>query len=116
MKVIITTMDNLPEYCHDCPCCHDGYCKADKERREAQPYRPFWCPLREEKEEEMPNTEEKICVTKCDRCGKILARKSLTTIVKIAHGGTSTVNYPHNGEFTICKNCEQWLINELAPF
>lgn len=57
MKIVITTLDNLPEYCHDCPCCHDGYCKADKERREAQPYRPFWCPLREEKEEEMPNTE-----------------------------------------------------------
>lgn len=44
--IVITTMDSLPEHCHECPC-HDGesgYCQADKERRYSD-YRPFWCPL-----------------------------------------------------------------------
>lgn len=46
--------------------------------------------------------------------GKIVERSSLTTVVKIRHGGTSTVNYPHDGEFTICKNCERWLLKQLT--
>lgn len=135
MKIVITTLDNLPEYCYDCPCYHNGYCNADKERREAYGYRPYWCPLREEKEsapkesvhpaliysvplhlEELitVNEEEKIRVAHCDRCGKIVESNSLTTVVKIRHGGASTVNYPHDGKFVICKNCEQWLLKQLT--
>jgi len=47
--IVITTMDALPEYCYECPC-HDsehGRCEADKERRSALEYRPYWCPLKE---------------------------------------------------------------------
>lgn len=49
-KIVITTMSELPKYCYDCPC-HDGEndkCKADTESRTSI-YRPFWCPLKEEK-------------------------------------------------------------------
>ena len=173
MKIIITTMGDLPEYCWNCPCCSSvGRCRADKERRKTSEYRPFWCPLSEEKKEQIAisidqacqhsikvpcdmcgkmvehcylatinnnlhvckeceqwftehltksereqlhrDEEEKICVAKCDRCGKIVERSSLTTVVKIRHGGTSVVNYPHDGEFTICKNCERWLLKQLT--
>lgn len=51
--IVIKTMTNLPEHCYDCPC-HDGesgYCQADEEHRYAD-WRPFWCPLGEESEEE----------------------------------------------------------------
>ena len=44
-------MSELPEYCYNCPC-HDGEndkCRADTEGRTSI-YRPFWCPLREEKD------------------------------------------------------------------
>jgi len=50
-KIVITSMSELPEYCYNCPC-HDGEndkCKADTEGRTSI-YRPFWCPLREEKD------------------------------------------------------------------
>ena len=50
-KIVITSMSELPEYCYDCPC-HDGEndkCKADAEGRTSI-YRPFWCPLKEEKD------------------------------------------------------------------
>lgn len=50
IKIVITTMLELPEYCYNCPC-HDGEndrCRADTEGRTSI-YRPFWCPLREEK-------------------------------------------------------------------
>ena len=140
MKIVITTMDNLPEYCWNCPCCSSvGRCRADEERRKTSEYRPYWCPLREEKEEATPEEsvhpgliysvplhieelitlnevqeeEEKVSIAQCNRCGKIVKR-NLTTIVKIIHGGTSTVNYPHNGRFRICKDCERWLLDELA--
>lgn len=46
--IIITSIDALPDHCHECPC-HDGesgYCQADKERRYSD-YRPYWCPLKE---------------------------------------------------------------------
>ena len=46
--IVITTIDELPDYCYECPC-HDGesgYCQADKERR-CSDYRPYWCPLKE---------------------------------------------------------------------
>lgn len=67
-----------------------------------------------EREELYTEVEEKIRIVQCDRCGKIVESSSLTTILKIRHGGTSTVNYPHNGEFTICKDCERWLLKHLA--
>ena len=131
MKIVITTMGDLPEYCWNCPCCSSvGRCRADAERRKTSEYRPFWCPLREEKEEQaVPEEsvhpaliysvplhmeeEEKVSIAQCNRCGKIV-RRNLTTIVKIIHGGTSIVNYPHNGKFRICKDCERWLLDELA--
>lgn len=50
-KIVITSMSELPEYCYNCPC-HDGEndrCRADTEGRTSI-YRPFWCPLREEKD------------------------------------------------------------------
>lgn len=50
-KIVITSMLELPEYCYNCPC-HDGEndkCRADTEGRTSI-YRPFWCPLREEKD------------------------------------------------------------------
>lgn len=50
-KIVITTMSELPEYCYNCPC-HDGEndkCRADTEGRTSI-YRPFWCPLKEEKD------------------------------------------------------------------
>lgn len=80
MKIIITTMNDLPEYCHDCPCCHNGYCKADKEQREAQPYRPYWCPLREEKDEKIAISEDQArqhsIKVPCNMCGKIVEHYS----------------------------------------
>lgn len=51
-KIIITTMHKLPEYCYDCPC-HDSEfsrCSADTEGRDSI-YRPFWCPLKVEKDD-----------------------------------------------------------------
>lgn len=50
MAIIITSMDKLPEHCYECPC-HDGesgYCQADQEQRYSD-YRPYWCPLKEQK-------------------------------------------------------------------
>ena len=49
--IVITSMTVLPELCSECPC-HDsehGHCTADPERRDHLEYRPFWCPLKEEK-------------------------------------------------------------------
>lgn len=50
-KIIITTMEEIPENCCDCPCAdhENGRCQADKEGRTTQIYRPFWCPLKEDK-------------------------------------------------------------------
>lgn len=46
MTMIITTMEQIPEHCYDCPLCDDEIrCKADTEKRNAQDWRPFWCPL-----------------------------------------------------------------------
>lgn len=44
--IVLTSMEELPEHCYDCPC-HDGengYCKADDLERNSI-WRPFWCPL-----------------------------------------------------------------------
>ena len=47
-KIVITTIDALPNRCYECPChdCESDYCQADKERRHSE-YRPYWCPLKE---------------------------------------------------------------------
>lgn len=46
--IVITTIDSLPDHCHECPCqnVETGRCQADKERRYSD-YRPYWCPLKE---------------------------------------------------------------------
>jgi hypothetical protein len=52
MYIIISTMDELPEMCYDCPC-HNGEnstCNAMKDRMYVSDWRPFWCPLKEVKE------------------------------------------------------------------
>lgn len=52
--IVITTMDALPDYCYDCPCCNGEYgeCQADKGRRSVYD-RPHWCPLKD-----IPNEQE----------------------------------------------------------
>lgn len=46
MTIIITTMQQLPEHCYECPLCtSDMRCKADEEKRFSQEWRPYWCPL-----------------------------------------------------------------------
>lgn len=48
-KIIIETdLKELPESCYDCPFGSSGYCQADEEKRKAQEYRPFWCPMKVE--------------------------------------------------------------------
>ncbi len=49
--IVITSLDALPEYCYECPCCDNEYgdCKADKQKRGSWE-RPHWCPLKYEKE------------------------------------------------------------------
>lgn len=57
--LIITTMDKMPKGCYDnCICNHDGWCHAihtndgsEFDHQEAQPVRPYNCPLKIEKEE-----------------------------------------------------------------
>ena len=51
--VVITTMHDLPEGCHDnCPLCHDGYCLGLSVSEGGWPYqtaqevRPYNCPLK----------------------------------------------------------------------
>ena len=45
--IVITTLEELPDYCYDCPCHNSehGICEADTEKRSIHEYRPFWCPL-----------------------------------------------------------------------
>lgn len=52
--IVITSMESLPDYCYKCPCynCESGYCQADEKRRDAD-YRPYWCPLKEQKVREL---------------------------------------------------------------
>lgn len=51
--IVITTMDELPDYCYECPCYNGEhcYCQADKERRYSE-YRPYWCPLKKTHDDE----------------------------------------------------------------
>lgn len=96
MKVIIGTMNNLPEYCWNCPCCSSvGRCRADEERRKTSEYRPFWCPLHEEKEDLVRHSFR----VSCDMCGKVIEREYLTTI---------------NDNLHICKDCDQWFTEHLT--
>ena len=46
-KVIINTLNKLPESCRDCPCYNseNSYCQADYEHRGSE-WRPWWCPLK----------------------------------------------------------------------
>lgn len=52
--IVITTMDALPDYCYNCPCNNGEHsiCEADKERRSTFEYRPYWCPLKEDENNE----------------------------------------------------------------
>lgn len=47
--IAITTMEELPNYCYECPCYNGEYgrCEADKEKRSTIDYRPYWCSLKE---------------------------------------------------------------------
>ena len=47
--IAITTMEELPNYCYECPCNNGecGRCEADKEKRSTFEYRPYWCPLKD---------------------------------------------------------------------
>lgn len=47
-KIIISTINELPECCCDCPCHNgeNGFCQADDKKRSSE-WRPFWCPLKE---------------------------------------------------------------------
>ena len=47
--IVITTMEELPNYCYECPCNNGehGRCEADKEKRSTFEYRPYWCPLKD---------------------------------------------------------------------
>ena len=53
--IVITTMEELPNYCYECPCNNGecGRCEADKEKRSTFEYRPYWCPLKD-----IPNENE----------------------------------------------------------
>ena len=50
MRIYISTMDELPEECIECPCYRDEECRAFKEEngsyRGVYGWRPFWCPLK----------------------------------------------------------------------
>lgn len=45
--IILTSMNELPDHCYDCPCSNknNGYCQADESERYFDNWRPFWCPL-----------------------------------------------------------------------
>lgn len=70
--IVITTIDALPDHCYECPC-HDGesgYCQADKELRYSADYRPYWCPLKEnhdDQERQRSKMTEKL--KPCPFCG-----------------------------------------------
>ena len=64
--LIITTINEMPKGCYDnCICNHDGWCYAihtsdgsEFDYQEAQPVRPYNCPLK--LEEELETTKNKI--------------------------------------------------------
>ena len=53
---------------------------------------------------------------KCDRCGEVHESIGEMTDVAISHAGTSTINYPRDGKFQVCKKCEIKLLNTLNAF
>lgn len=46
-------------------------------------------------------------------CGEIHKDLGEMTNVHFSHAGTSTVNYPRDGKFLVCKECETKLLNIL---
>jgi hypothetical protein len=46
----------------------------------------------------------------CDMCGTILKNVSEMTEVNITHAGRLVVNYPRNGQYQVCKTCENKLL------
>ena len=62
--IIITTMDELPEGCYECPLCHETDCMALVIRNDGRPYyqsaqeiRPYNCPLKKIGGEEIEGKE-----------------------------------------------------------
>lgn len=57
--IIITTMNELPKGCYECPLCHETYCMAMKVGNDGWPYqsaqeiRPYNCPLKEVQENQL---------------------------------------------------------------
>lgn len=52
----------------------------------------------------------------CDMCGTILKSVGEMTEVDIKHAGKSVVNYPRDGHFQTCKNCENKLLELLNAY
>lgn len=52
-------------------------------------------------------------IYKCDMCGEVHKEIGEMSNVAISHAGTSTVNYPRDGKFQVCKECETKLLNIL---
>lgn len=52
--IVITSITEMPEKCFDCPLSNKeyDYCQADiGASRKVGEWRPFWCPLKEVKED-----------------------------------------------------------------
>lgn len=49
----------------------------------------------------------------CGMCGEVHKEIGEMSNVTISHAGTSIVNYPRDGKFQICKECENKLLNIL---
>lgn len=53
---------------------------------------------------------------KCNMCGEVHDNIGEMTDVSISHAGSSTVNYPRDGKFLVCKDCENKLLNILNVY
>lgn len=49
-------------------------------------------------------------------CGEVRKDLGEMTNVHLSHAGTSIVNYPRDGKFLVCKECENKLLNILNAF
>jgi hypothetical protein len=49
-------------------------------------------------------------------CGTILKNVSEMTEVNITHAWRSVVNYPRNGQYQVCKTCENKLLKLLNAY
>lgn len=92
-------MNELPEYCYDCPCHNgeSGNCKADKNGRYNSEYRPFWCPLEERQgEAEWLDVDESNDAFDCSNCNAMVSRKCLYCPgcgAKMKNGTRAMVNW-----------------------